>query len=158
MQLIMNDERLTTMEQVKQFLKGSETLRFEGVSIEERYCWIESVLVRFMYPRLKRGEKGVIRQYLQKVTGYSRAQICRLIKRYCQHGRLRKTDCKRHRFPLKYTRADIALLAKTDELHDYLSGPAIKQIMEREWAVYGHMEFKNTSQISVAQRHVLFCC
>lgn len=76
----MNDEKATTIEQVKQFLKWSEAVRFEGVSIEERYQWIESVLVRFMYPRLERAEKGVIRQYLQKVSGYSRAQICRLIR------------------------------------------------------------------------------
>ena len=60
MQLIMNDEKLTTIEQVKQFLNGSETLGFEGVSIEERYRWIESALVRFTYHRLKRTEKGVI--------------------------------------------------------------------------------------------------
>jgi hypothetical protein len=151
----MNDEKVTTIEQVKQFLKGSEALSFEGVSIEERYRWIESVLVRFMYRRLKRAEKGVVRQYLQKVSGYSRAQICRLIRRYYQHGRLRKTDCKRHRFPLKYTQADITLLAKTDELHDYLSGPATKKIMEREWAVYGHMEFRTISQISVAHLYNL---
>ena len=32
----MNDEKLTTIEQVKQFLNGSETLTFEGVSIEEK--------------------------------------------------------------------------------------------------------------------------
>ncbi len=151
----MNDEKLTTIEQVKQFLKGSETLRFEGVSIEEKYCWIESVLVRFTYHRLKRAGRGVIRQYLQKVSGYSRAQICRLIRQYYQHGRLRKTGCKRHRFPVKYTLADIALLAKTDELHDYLSGPATKKIMEREWAVYGHMEFRTISQISIAHLYNL---
>ena len=151
----MNDEKLTTIEQVKQFLKGSETLRFEGVSIEKRYRWIESVLVRFTYHRLSRAEKGVIRQYLQKVSGYSRAQICRLIRQYYQQGRLRKADCKRHRFPSKYTQKDIALLAKTDELHDYLSGPATKKIMEREWAVYGHMEFRTISQISVAHLYNL---
>ena len=151
----MNDEKLTTIEQVKQFLKGSETLRFEGVSIEERYRWIESVLVRFRYYRLNRAEKGVIRQYLQKMSGYSRAQVCRLIRQYYRHGRLRKTGCKRHRFPVKYTLADIALLARTDELHDYLSGPATKKIMEREWAVYGHMEFRTISQISVAHLYNL---
>jgi transposase InsO family protein len=146
----MNDEKLTTIEQVKQFLQGSETLEFKGVSIEERYPWIESVLVRFTYHRRKRAEKGAIRQYLQKVSGYSRAQICRLIRQYYHQGRLRKTDCHRHRFSKRYTQADIALLAKTDELHDCLSGPATKKIMEREWAVYGHMEFKNISHISIA--------
>ena len=50
---------------------------------------------------------------------------------------------------------DIALLARTDELHDYLSGPATKEIMEREWAVYGHLDFRNISQISVAHLYNL---
>ncbi|MBM3119804.1 MAG: integrase, partial [Chloroflexi bacterium] len=150
MQLIMNDEKLTTIEQAKQFLNGSETLRFEGVSIEERYQWIQTVLIRFKYYQLKRADKGVIRRYIEKVSGYSRAQVCRLIKRYKQKGRLRKAGCKRHRFPMKYTQKDIALLAKTDELHDYLSGPATKKIMERELEIYGHSDFRNISQISVA--------
>jgi len=47
-------------------------------------------------------------------------------------------------------RADIALLARTDELHDYLSGPATKKILEREWAVYGHVDYRTISGISVA--------
>jgi len=151
----MNDEKLTTVEQVKQFLEGSEALTFGGVSIEERYQWIETVLVRFRYSRLGRAEKGIIRRYLKKVSGYSRAQVCRLIRRYNQEGRLRKTHCRRHRFPGKYTLADIALLAKTDELHDYLSGPATKKIMEREWAVYRHVDYRNISQISVAHLYNL---
>ena len=145
----MNDEKLVTVEQVKRFLAGSEALTF-GVSIEERYSWIESILVRFTYQRLNRDEKGVIRQYLEKVSGYSRAQVCRLIRQFKQDGRVRKADCKRHRFPTKYTQKDIALLARTDDLHDYLSGPATRKIMEREWIVYGHMDFKTISQISVA--------
>jgi len=137
MQLIMNDEELTTIEQVKQFLEGSETLTFRGVSIEERYRWIETVLVRFRYLQLNRVEKGIIRRYIEKVSGYSRSQVCRLIRQCKQKGRLKKASCNRHRFPRKYTLADIALLAMADELHDYLSGPATKKIMEREWAVYG---------------------
>jgi len=54
MQLIMNDEKLTTIEQVKQFLLGSEALRFEGVLKEERYYWIELMLVRFTDRRPER--------------------------------------------------------------------------------------------------------
>jgi hypothetical protein len=59
MQLIMNDERLQTVEQVKQFLAGSGALDFGKVSVEERYQWIQTVLVRFKYYQLKRAEKGV---------------------------------------------------------------------------------------------------
>ena len=151
----MNDEKLNTVEQVKQFLEGSEALKFGGVSIEERYRWIETALVRFKYSQLRRVGKGAIRRYIEKVSGYSRAQVSRLISQYNQRGQLRKSPSKRHRFPKKYALTDIALLAKTDELHDYLSGPATKKIMEREWAVYGHLDFRNISQISVAHLYNL---
>jgi transposase InsO family protein len=155
MQLIMNDERLQTIEQVKQFLAGSEALDFGGVSVEERYQWIQAVLIRFKYCQLKRAEKGVIRRYIGKVSGYCRAQVSRLVREYNQKGQLRKAQYRRHRFPRSYTSADIALLARTDELHDYLSGPATKKIMGREWAIYGHSDFRNISGISVAHLYNL---
>jgi len=155
MQLIMNDERLQTTEQVMRFLAGSEALDFGGVSVEERYQWIQTVLVRFKYYQLQRAEKGVIRRYIEKVSGYSPAQISRLIREYRQRGQLRKAPYKRHRFPSSYTTADIALLARTDQLHDYLSGPATKKIMEREWEIYGHSDFRNISRISIAHLYNL---
>ena len=67
MRLVMNDRQLQTVEQVKQFLEGSEALEFKGLSAEEKYKWIETTLVRFSYIRLKKAEKGVIRYYIQKV-------------------------------------------------------------------------------------------
>jgi len=155
MQLIMNDEQIQTIEQVKQFIVGSEALAFRGVSVEERYKWIETVLVRFKYYQLKRTEKGVIRRYIEKVSGYSRSQVSRLIREYNQRGRLRKAQYQRHRFSKSYTPADIALLARTDELHVYLSGPATKKIMEREWSIYGHSDFRNISRISIAHLYNL---
>jgi len=80
---------------------------------------IETVLVRFKYYQLKRAEKGVIRRYIEKVSGYSRAQVSRLIREYNQRGQLRKAQYRRHRFPRSYTTADIALLVRTDELPDW---------------------------------------
>ena len=151
----MNDEGLHTIEQVKQFLTGSEALAFRGVFIEERYQWIETVLMRFTYSRLKRVEKGVIRRYLEKGSGYSRAQVSRLIGAYKRRGQLKKALSTRHRFPKRYTPRDIALLAKTDELHDCLSGPATKKIMEREWDVYGHSDYQTICRISVAHLYNL---
>jgi hypothetical protein len=146
----MNDGQLQTVEQVRQFLEGSEVVGFRGLTAKEKYCWIEEVLIRFSYPGLERAEKGVIRRYLQKVTGYSRSQVSRLISEYNQTGRLKKTKYRRHRFPRKYAPSEIRLLARTDELHGYLSGPGTKKIMEREYEVYGHAEFGNISRISIA--------
>ena len=73
MLLIMNDEQLRTIYQVKQFLEGSGAVEFRGLTTEEKYRWMEEVLIRFKYHRLKRDEKGVIRQYIERITGYSRA-------------------------------------------------------------------------------------
>ncbi len=151
----MNDESLQTIEQVRQFLIGSNGVEFRGLTAKEKYRWIEEVLIRFRYHRLKRDEKGVIRRYIQKVSGYSRSQVSRLIKQYQQTGRLRKTQYKRHRFPKKYTPSDVVLLARTDELHGYLSGPATKRITERECQVYGYIEFGNISRISIAHLYNL---
>ncbi len=151
----MNDEQLQTIEQVKQFLEGSERVEFRSVTVEEKYVWIERVLVRFRYYCLKRGEKGVIRRYIEKVSGYSRAQVSRLIGEYKRRGRLKRAQYRRHCFPRRYPPSDIELLARTDELHGYLSGQATKKIMERECALYGHLEFGNISRISIAHLYNL---
>ena len=151
----MNDGQLQTVERVRGFLEGSEAVEFRGLTAQEKYYWIEEVLIRFKYHRLKRGEKGVIRRYIEKVTGYSRSQVSRLIAEYKRTGRLRRMQYRRHRFPRKYTPSEIGLLARTDELHGWLSGPATKKIMEREYEVYGHAEFGNISRISIAHLYNL---
>ena len=151
----MNDGQLQTVERVRGFLEGSEAVEFRGLTAQEKYCWIEEVLIRFRYHHLKRGEKGVIRRYIEKVTGYSKSQVSRLIAEYKRTGRLRRMQYRRHRFPRKYTPSEIGLLARTDELHGWLSGPATKKIMEREYEVYGHAEFGNISRISIAHLYNL---
>jgi len=151
----MNDESLQTIERVRGFLEGSEAVEFRGLTAKEKYYWIEEVLVRFRYHRLKRAEKGVVRRYIGKVTGYSRSQVSRLIAEYKRTGRLKKIEYRRHRFPRKYTPSEVGLLARTDELHEWLSGPATKKIMEREYEVYGHLEFGNISRISVSHLYNL---
>jgi len=151
----MNDRQLQAVEQVRGFLEGSEALEFRGLTAQEKYYWIEEVLIRFKYHCLKRGGKGVIRRYIEKVTGYSRSQVSRLIAEYKRVGRLRRAEYRRHRFPRKYTPSEIGLLARTDELHGWLSGPATKKIMEREYEVYGHAEFGNISRISIAHLYNL---
>jgi hypothetical protein len=147
----MNDEQLRTLEQVKSFIEGSQEIEFRGLNAHEKYKWTEEVLKRFRYPKLQKEGKGVIKSYLLKVTGYSRAQLTRLIRLYQQSGKIQPAKYQRHRFPRKYSVEDVALLAKTDELHGWLSGPATKKILERENAVYGHWEYASIAAISVAQ-------
>ena len=109
------------------------------------------VLVRFRYLTLGREDKGVVREYIMKVSDYSRAQVSRLIGEYKAWGHLQRVEYRRHRFPVKYSPGDMALLARTDELHGYLIPTCRdKRVLEREYQVYGHLEFRNISGISVA--------
>src|SRR5664280_1341842 len=72
-------------------------------------------------------------RYLGKITGRSRAQVTRLIARYRAHGELQPVPYRRHRFPQRYTRADVELLATVDEAHESLSGPATRRILQRAY-------------------------
>ena len=158
MRLKMNDEKLQTLEQVQRFIEGSQPLEFDGVHTEEKYQWIEEVLRKFRYNRLKKEGKGVIRGYITKVTGYSRAQVARLIGKYQESGKIKVKEYQRHCFPHKYSMVEVSLLAMTDELHGWLSGPATKKILQREYEFYGNERFKKLCGISVAQiynlRHI----
>jgi transposase InsO family protein len=82
------------------------------------------------------------------MTGLSRAQVTRLVGRYAATGQVRMQNRRRHRFPQRYTRADIELLAQVDEAHDALSGPATRRILEREFHQYGKPEFERLAAIS----------
>jgi hypothetical protein len=147
----MNDEHLQTLAEVKQFIAGSQQIDFQGIKTRDKYGWIEAVLKRFHYPKLKKEGKGIIKDYLLKMTGYSRSQVTRLIRQYQESGKIQPSQYQRYHFPQLYSEADVALLARTDELHGWLSGPATKKILEREHKVYGNQEYANISRISVAQ-------
>nr|AJG38138.1 integrase [bacterium enrichment culture clone fosmid MGS-K1] len=148
---------MKTIEQIKEFLEGSDGLEFVAVCADEKKSWVEELLIRFDYLRLKRNEKGVIRKYIQKISGYGRSQTERLIAEYRKEGKIRRIRRKAQRngFLTKYTSLDIELLANTDEAHKCLSGPATKKILEREWETYGKEEFRNISQISISHLYNL---
>ena len=83
----MDDKEVRTLEQVKQFVDSSQGIEFSGLNLKEKYKWIEEVLKKFKYQWLKRNGKGILRRYIEKVTGYSRSQVARLIGRYQESGR-----------------------------------------------------------------------
>lgn len=151
MMVIMDDTNITTLEQVRQVLTSPREIAFKASRRVQRYAWIETVLKRLSYFKLKRGEKGLINAYLRRLSGISRAQITRLIGRFLRDGAIRTSGARRNRFPAKYTRVDHELLARTDNAHARLSGPATKKILERQYAVYGDERFSRLKNISSAQ-------
>ena len=74
------------------------------------------------YGRQGKASRGLLRRYIEKITGMSRAQVTRLIGRYMASGRVGARAYRRHRFAARYTIADIELLASVDEAHETLSG------------------------------------
>lgn len=155
MNAIMNDTSLNTLAQVRSFLAGTLAVEFSFATTADRYAWIEQTLVRFDYRRLGKVDKGLRRRYLQKLTGYSRAQLARLIIRQRVSGRVRRQGSARHRFTRRYTAEDVRLLAHTDTLHNTLSGPATKKILEREYQVFGHDQYARLAGISVSHLYNL---
>jgi len=155
MNAIMNDSALHTIEQVEAFLTVAAAVEFRFENTTAGYAGIQATLARFVYATLRRPHKGILRRYLQAVTGYSRAQVTRLIRGFQKTGRVRRHAGVRHRFAVHYTPADIRLLAKTDELHETLSGPATKKIFEREFTVFGNAAFKRLALISVSHLYTL---
>ncbi len=149
----MNDSQLISLVQIESFLNNSDGFVFERKikTREETYAWIAGTLIRFKYIQAKKKHKGIIRKYLQKITGYSRAQITRLIEKYVKCGRVKPEEYKRHKFNRIYSDEDIGLLAHTDEIHDYPNGAALKKIFKRMAVVYQCEEYEKISNISVTQ-------
>jgi hypothetical protein len=52
-------------------------VRFAGQRREEVYGWVEKTLVRFQYTSLDKPGKGLVRRYLSRMTGLSRARVTR---------------------------------------------------------------------------------
>jgi transposase InsO family protein len=151
----MNDRQLHTLGQLLAFLDGTMAVDFT-VAADERYDFIARTLQRFGYHRLPRCSKGVVLRFLERVSGYSRQQLTRLVKRGGGQRPLIKRYCaSRTSFARTYTSADVRLLAQTDTLHSTLSGLATKKLMERAYGVFGDARYERLAVISVAHLYNL---
>ena len=151
----MNDTQLKTLDQVRQFLEGTETVSFQIESKNARYRWLQQTLVKFRYLQLSKPDKGLITRYLRKLTGYSQAQVKRLIRQYRKTGRLVRKQRTVKGFHRKYTREDTLLLAALDECHNTLSGPATKKLCERAYQLFGETDYQRLAAISIAHLYNL---
>ena len=151
----MHESEQLSLDQIREFLKASEGIRFEGKTQQQIYRWVEKVLVHHQYLKQGRQARGLLRRYLEKMTGLSRAQGTRLIERYGKTGKVAVTIYRRHRFPRRYTAADVELLARVDEAHENLSGPATRRVLEREYQQFGQAEYQRLASISVAHLYNL---
>ena len=125
---------LQTLAQVRAFVDGNTPIAFTLTDRTAARQWMTHTLRRFHYPQLSRSDKGVLRRFLAKVTGLSRAQVTRGITQFCVEGGI---NDRRHEGPAKpsarcYTAADIRLLVEVDTLYGTLSGPVLpEQFVDR---------------------------
>ncbi len=156
MTINMNDDNVVTIEQIKEFLKlNKEGAAFAAANKQERNSWIAKTLDKFGYFKCRKKEKTIVKNYIKAMTGLSKMQIKKLIRKKRKFGVINSGGGKRNRFARKYGPADIALLVKTDNSHNRLSGPATKKILIREYEIFHKEEYKNIKEISVSHLYNL---
>jgi transposase InsO family protein len=148
MQIRMQNSEVLTGEQVNDFLKGTEGISFVGQRKEEVYAWVEEVLMSQEFLQQDKKLRGTIRAYVEKATGLSSAQVTRLIRLFRSTGGVKAKAYRRRAFMRIYTDQDVALLAELDRAHEWLSGPATRRILEREYTCFGKQEYVRLAKIS----------
>ena len=151
----METERGISLEQIQAFLDASGEVVFKGRKRAEVYGWVNQTLREQGYRDLKRSGRGLVRLYLEKMTGLSRAQTTRLITVYVRGDEVKPQPYRRRSFAQRYTRADIALLAGVDGAHGRLSGPATRKLLERACHDFGDKRYQRLAGLSVAHLYRL---
>ena len=148
--MTLRTERIGALDQIRAFLEGSEPTDFRFAGRDSAYDFVRRMLVRFEFHGLKRDEKGLVKRFIEKVTGYSRAQVTRLIRQHRRTGGIRdhRKKAPAKPFPRRYTPYDAALLAEVDEAFGQLSGPATKVVLWRMCHVFGDARFTQLAGIS----------
>lgn len=156
MTIRMNDSTLVTLGQLEAFTHASRHIVFVGAKRKEKYAWIEKLLSRFFYFTLRKKDRATIRNYIMTMTGYSDAQVTRLIrkKKTTRHV-LAAPSSTRSSFPTTYTTDDVARLVDTDNAHGRLSGKATKKLFRRAHDLFRDERFIRLKDISVSHLYNL---
>ena len=162
----LDTHRLQTLDQVREFLDGSEQVDLQPLPAgaaalprlgrsgkptmqPQTHAFVAKTVRRFDYALRGKADKGLLRRFLAKVAGLSRAQITRLLQQHRTTGEIAdRRDTPRRPFPRRYSNADIGLLAELDVLHGTLSGPATRKLCARAFHLFGDRRFERLAGIS----------
>ncbi len=93
-------------------MAGSARVDFRFVDRADAYGFVRRLLVRSQYVRLPRSDKGLVRRFLVKVTGFSRAQVGRSTPSTGRPSASKTVGESEAAVPRRYTKADIACLPR----------------------------------------------
>jgi transposase InsO family protein len=139
-----------SLEQIQAFMEGNEGVDFKCRSQKEIYEWTQATLCWHSYASLPREDKGLVKRYVSKVTGLSRAQATRLVAQYVADGTVEARRGRGKRFTVTYLPADVVLLAEVDEAHETLSGPATRKLLYRGYYEFADARYERLAGISSA--------
>lgn len=126
-----NAEKLSR-EQIERLLEASQEIQFEGKDRGEMYRWITRTLSQQRYREQGKPMRGLLLRYVAKLTGRSRTQVTGLVCQYMKNSEVKQAVYERHRFASRFTRGDLEMLARVDEAHETMPGPATKRILGSE--------------------------
>ncbi|MGH8190763.1 MAG: DDE-type integrase/transposase/recombinase [Rhodanobacteraceae bacterium] len=152
----LNTHSLSSLDEVRAFLDGNAEVQFVPPPHADRHTWLAATLQQFHYATLRRPDKSLVRAFALKVSGYSRAQLTRLIGQWQRDRRIvDRRGPPAQPFTRRYREADVAALVKLDRLHGQLSGPATKKLAERAVTMFDDAEYERLAHISVAHLYNL---
>ena len=93
----MDDGEKQSLERIRTLVEASEEVRFHSQDRGELYKWVNWTSRQQDYGRLKRSGKGLVRRYIAKLTGLSRAQTARLIRCHQGGSQVKPRAYQRHR-------------------------------------------------------------
>ena len=79
----MNESKLETIKQIREFLAGTSEVAFSIPSDESKLrAFVATVIRRWRYLSLTKTQRGVLFAYMRRLTGYSRQHLSSLIAQY----------------------------------------------------------------------------
>jgi len=140
----MIDDHLVSVAQLREFVKLQKSVKFRSNSSKvETYKWIAKTLGKFGYISLRKRDKGIVKKYLVKMTGYSEENIDKLIRRKKRIGILIPKERTQNSFPVFYGPGDISLLADVANVTLNQNGCALKEMCKSMYYDYGDARFEN---------------
>ena len=151
----MNNLPTGSICQMEKFLKSNGEILMEITSKKERYVFIKEVLNKIHYRKIRKRDKIIVARYLKFLTKYSQAHLKHLIGLWKDGKMFFSVTRERHKFPVKYFATDIARLIDSDVAHRCLNGVSTKEVMRREFEIFGKKEYENIAKISLSHLYNL---
>jgi hypothetical protein len=151
----MNDDSMVSVAQIKEFAKLKNSANFKSPDKGETYAWIGKTLGKFHYFSENKKNKGIIKNYVINMTGYSVGNVDKLIARKKKSGTVRVKERTQNTFETFYTKEDIVLLAKVVNVYRGQNGQAIKKVLREMYDLYGDDRFERLSHLSTSHLYNL---